>query len=246
MKCKNCDQNIDTNFCPNCGQSAKVGEINLSYFLQEMTDSLFQINRGFFFTMRELFIRPGESIREYLSGKRRNHFKPVAYVLTLSTIYFIISRQLNLETFLGDLLVGFSNGATQQNADDRQIEVLNWFVSNYAYTMLMLLPMYALTTFLAFKRSGVNYLEHFILNAYIIGQQAIIYSISALVSLTGIKDDILVNITLLITVSFAIRVFWQFFSETGRISLILRSFLSYILSFIFMILLFSIILIGVM
>ena len=96
MKCKNCDQNIDTNFCPNCGQSAKVGEINLSYFLQEMTDSLFQINRGFFFTMRELFIRPGESIREYLSGKRNNHFTPIAYVLTLSTIYSTISSQLNL------------------------------------------------------------------------------------------------------------------------------------------------------
>ncbi len=52
MKCKNCAHLVDYNFCPNCGQSSTVGRINPANFLAELSDSVFQVNRGLFFTIR--------------------------------------------------------------------------------------------------------------------------------------------------------------------------------------------------
>ncbi|MCB0631023.1 MAG: DUF3667 domain-containing protein, partial [Lewinella sp.] len=66
MNCKNCNQTAGGNFCAHCGQSTKVDKINLPNFLRELSEGVFQINRGFFFTLKELFVRPGYSIRAYL------------------------------------------------------------------------------------------------------------------------------------------------------------------------------------
>jgi ascorbate-specific PTS system EIIC-type component UlaA len=77
---------IEGNFCQHCGQNTNVDKINLPNFLHELSDSIFQINKGILFTIRELFVRPGESIREFIKGKRKYHFKPVAFALVMSTV----------------------------------------------------------------------------------------------------------------------------------------------------------------
>jgi hypothetical protein len=86
MNCKNCSQIINGNFCTHCGQSTKVDRINLSNFLSELSEGIFQINKGLFYSVKELFLRPEYNIRAYLNGKIKNHFKPIAYVFILSTV----------------------------------------------------------------------------------------------------------------------------------------------------------------
>ena len=78
MNCKNCGNIVEGEYCNHCGQRSNVGRITLSSLLNELTESIFQIDRGFFYTLTQLFARPGKSIREYLNGKRRKHFKPIA------------------------------------------------------------------------------------------------------------------------------------------------------------------------
>lgn len=232
MNCKNCDQTVSENFCPRCGQNTNVEKITLPNFLNDLSGSIFQIDRGFFFSIKELFLRPGHSIKEYINGKRKNHFKPVAYALTLSTIYFLLSQLVESNTFINDAITGFSNVSNGSEIDSRQLETLTWFAENYAYSMLLLLPMYTLVSYVAFLGSGFNYLEHFVLNAYITGQQAILYSISSILSLFTDSVDILASFTLLISVSYAFFVFLQFFSEQSRLTVIMRSILSYVLYFV--------------
>lgn len=229
MNCKNCDYPLQGNFCANCGQSARVARINLPNFLRELTEGVFQINRGFFHTLRALFVRPGLAIREYLAGKRKRHFKPIAYALTLSTVYFLFSQLTETGTLANDFAKGYANGLDLSDSKNNQMATLEWFAKNYAYTTLLLLPVFSLTTFLAFRNTGYNYLEHVVLNAYITGQQAIIYAIAAILIFITKQEDLFVNTALVISVGYAFWVFWQFFTQPSRVGVVLRSMLSYLL-----------------
>ncbi len=232
MNCKNCDQIIDGNFCAHCGQSTKVDKITFSTFIGELSSSIFQINRGFLFTLKELFIRPGHSIREYLEGKRKNHFKPIAYAFTLSTIYFLLSQLVDGSTLINYALEGFWNYGDKSQATIKKLATENWFAKNYAYTTLLLLPLFSLSTYLVFLRKGFNYLEHFVLNAYITGQQVIFYLLPLLISFTIGDNNILFAISLFSPMVYALLVFWQFFSIQNRLKISFRLLLAYLLYFI--------------
>lgn len=227
MRCKNCNQIVDGNFCSHCGQKVKVDKINLPNFLNEVSDTIFQINRGLFYTMKELFVRPGYCIREYLSGKRKNHYKPIAYAFTLSAIYFLISQLSGSDTFVNDFISGYSNSSNSPETNANQLPIFNWFAENYPLTMLLLIPIFSLASYLSYFKSGFNYLEHFVLNSYITGQQAIIYSLFAIISLVTSNSDLLVYLTILFSTAYAFFTFWQFFSEQSRTSVILRFLLTY-------------------
>ncbi len=229
MNCKNCGKVVTEAFCPYCGQSTTVDKINVPNFLKEVSGSLFQINRGLLFTIRELFVRPGLGIRNYLEGKRKPYFKPIAYAFTLSTIYFLITRLFGSETFINAFATGWSNGATNEEIEGKGIQMLDWFIGNYGYTVLLLLPVFSLASHLAFRKFRLNYLEHMVLNAYITGHQAIFSSIFAvLMGLVG-DNDILEIVGLTVSIGYATWVFWQFFSEASRLGILVRTLLTYVL-----------------
>ena len=240
MNCKNCGHNIDTKFCSHCGQNSKVGRINLANFLNEVTESVFQINKGFFYTLRELFVRPGKSLKEFLNGKRKNHFKPIAYLLTISTLYFLISQITNQNTWMDDLISGWMDGVTGQTKEIQAPAILIWFSKNYAYSSLLLLPISSLASYLSFLKFGKNYLEHIVINSYITGHQAIFYSLFAILG-TVIESDKIDMFPSVIAFSYTCWVFWQLFSEGNRTINILRSIMTYILYLIFsLVLLFAV------
>jgi len=225
MNCKNCGHLVEGEYCNHCGQKTNVGRINLSSLLNELTESVFQIDKGFFYTLIQLFERPGESIREYLNGKRKKHFKPIAYLITFSTIYFIISKMIGQNTWMDDLITGFAEGGSNK---EELPKVLTWFAKNYAYTTLMLIPVFSFASFISFWGLGKNYIEHLVINSYATGQQAILYSIFAFLK-KFIGGEIFELLPIVIAVSYAIIVFVQIFEKGNRIKILLRSLLTYVL-----------------
>lgn len=229
MTCKNCGQAAEARFCANCGQQTSVARLTLASLATQLSEGVFQLNKGFFFTLKELTIRPGHSIREYLAGKRKNHFKPIAYAFLLSTIYFFLSRSLGTETVLNDLVSGFASGGQGDESTAAQVESLNWLADRYSYTILFFLPLYALASFLAFWGTRYNYIEHIVLNAYIIGQQTLIYLVYAVLSyLTG-DTEVLALAMVVFSVLYQCYVFWQFFHQRSRFQVLIRTFLTYVL-----------------
>lgn len=169
--CKNCEHDFEGKFCNNCGQKSSVQKINYNYLLTEISESVFQVNRGLFFTIKELFIRPGHSIRQYLEGKRKPHFKPFAYVLIFSTLYVLASKLLEKNTFIGDAWSGLLKGWNNyESATTNNTLVLTWIGNEFTIVSLFLLPVFSFASYLAFK--NYNYWEHLILNTFITGQQA--------------------------------------------------------------------------
>ena len=232
MNCRNCGYEVDRKFCSNCGQNSIVGRIKLTTVLSELSESVFQINKGFFYTLKELFTRPGKSIKEFLIGKRKYHFKPIAYVLTLSTVYFLITQFTNQNTWIDDGITGWINGITETNTEEDIPKFANWLAKNYAYTTLIFLPLFSLASYLSFFKFHKNYLEHIVLNSYITGQQAIFYSLFA-IGKSVIGGDVIEIFSFLVAISYTFWVFWQFFSEGNRMMNILRSTMTYILYLIF-------------
>lgn len=233
MECKNCGNIANETYCSNCAQSTKVDRINLKSLLNELSDSIFQVNRGFLYTIKELFIRPGHSIREYLQGKRRNHFKPIAFLFTLSTIYFLLSRHIDFDTLLGYFAEGFSAGDSDLSKESvdyteskRMVGILNWLADNYAYATLLLLPLYSFASYISFHGIKYNYLEHIALNAYISGLQTILYIVFFTLFIF-IDVYYLEALPLLFSMGYTFWVFRQFFIELSISSLVLRTILTY-------------------
>jgi len=232
MNCKNCGHRVDEKFCSHCGQNSKVDRINFPNFLKEVSESLFQINKGLFYTLKELFVRPGNTLKEFINGKRKNHFKPIAYVLTLSTLYFLITQVTHQNTWMDDAVSGWMIGATGQNSGEGISKITTWFSKNYAYSTLLLLPIFSIASYLSFFKFGKNYLEHIVINSYITGQQAFFYMLFAIGGAV-IENDVIQLFSFLVSISYTLWVFWQFFSEGNRMMVILRSIMTYMLYLIF-------------
>jgi len=228
--CKNCGHRFEGNFCSNCGQSSKVNRIDSHYVAEEISNGLFQVNRGFFYTIKELFIRPGVTIKNFLQGKRQNYFKPIPFVLLASTLYVFIVYLLDLNTYSKDFESGFKAGVheSEMNKASSILNVLNWLANNHAYTLLILLPFYSLSSYIAFIKSKYNYFEHLVLNIYISGQQMIIYLVSSFFVIKGGVTEIIPVAT---GVIFNYWAFHQIFETTffAKISLFILTYVLYTL-----------------
>lgn len=83
-KCLNCNNQIQNNFCSVCGQKLSTHRYSLQhFFVHDLVHGVFHVDKGFLFTIKELFTRPGHSMREFIEGKRANHFNYFSLVLII-------------------------------------------------------------------------------------------------------------------------------------------------------------------
>lgn len=228
MTCKNCNHPVEGNFCPHCGQSTQVGRIDFKYLVNQLPNSMLQVNRGFLFTVKELFLRPGHSIREFIIGKRKDHYKPIAYLIITSTLYVLSAYLMGRNTFLQDIMSGFRDGMVDKN-EPADLGFLDWIIQNQTYIIFLFLPLFSLASYLAFLSSKYNFFEHFVLNLYITGQQMVIYLI---LSFVFFQDNFLLLIPIVLGTLYNIWTFYQFFEDKKGLHKLLLILASYLLFFI--------------
>lgn len=160
--CHNCSTLITGNFCSNCGQK-KYKRIDKKYIWDELQYTLFHTNKGFLYSIKKILSNPGKTAREFINGNRVNHYKPILLVFILSGIATFISyKLLKLKEVMNDYY-------TQSNINSSQMGDFMNFLSSYtSIIMLLLIPLFALSTWIAFKKWGHNYYEHLVMNAFIL------------------------------------------------------------------------------
>ncbi|NER19108.1 DUF3667 domain-containing protein [Spongiivirga citrea] len=241
MKCKNCGNSFDGKFCNLCGQHIRVEKLTLPNFLEEISDSVFQVNRGLFYTIKSLAIRPGHAIREFLNGQRKYYFKPIAFILVLSTFYFLITKILGATTLLENAISGFRRGAEDKSDFLHNAVILEfsteWFINNFAYSNLLLIPALSIASYMAFYGRKNNFLEHIVINSYIGGQQTIFYSLFAIFDFVTKQNDLGVTLAFIISIVYRFWAFIQFYQTKNKIYTSFRLMLTYIL-FYFIIMIF--------
>lgn len=94
-KCKNCNTELISNFCHECGQRSSVYKVTFKETFTDLADAMFSVNAPFVHTITLLFTNPGFLLKEYLSGKRKNYYKPVSFFIITTFIYLIIRSLIN-------------------------------------------------------------------------------------------------------------------------------------------------------
>lgn len=105
ITCKNCHQIYTGHYCNNCGQSAETHKINAHFLWHDIQHGLLHFEKGILYSLKQLFSRPGHSIREFIEGKRVRHFKPLSLVVVLATLYGFMYHyfHINLYPYTSDV-----------------------------------------------------------------------------------------------------------------------------------------------
>jgi hypothetical protein len=231
ITCKNCGFHYKGNFCSNCGQSAETHEMNFHFLWHDIQHGLLHVDKGLFYTIKELLTRPGNSIREFVEGKRANHFKPFSFVLVLAGLYALIYHYFHMNVLNNKIVISGTDKGADELRDTVQ-KVIEWLGEHYAVVALAQLPIYATSTFLAFKKSGYNYVEHLVINAFLIGQRLLVQIIffPLFYFFRGTKwTDNMEGITTLIGIILMIWSLIQFFDKQKKMKTFWQTILSYLI-----------------
>lgn len=96
-ECATCGTHYEGNYCPRCGQSARIGRYSFKKALLLFLDVWGVGNRGMFRSIRDLILRPGYMIRDYLQGMQMAYFPPFKMLFLLCTLSFLIDSGLNIQ-----------------------------------------------------------------------------------------------------------------------------------------------------
>ena len=230
MNCKNCNKSIENNFCSYCGQRTKIDRINLKSTLFELQNSLLQFDKGFFHTIKELSIRPGTTIKNFINGKRKFYYKPFSYVFLTTTLYVFIMFLLDRDSFISEFISSFQRGwndsATDNNFGNPSDEnIFSWLKKNQIYLVLIYIPLFSLASFFSHIKGKYNYFEHLVIQLYISGHQMMIYLIF---SFFIFNDEILAILTIL---GSSVYGFWSY-TKIFNTKTILNTFLRYVLMYV--------------
>lgn len=201
-KCLNCGSETINNFCSVCGQKNSTHRFSLQHFIvHDFIHGVFHLDKGFLFTIRELFTRPGHSIREYIQGKRVRHFN----YFTLLLIIIAVTH-----------FTGAFSKDIDSDTGSRDLEGYSRVIEEYAkFIMLSFAPLFALSSYLLFRKSRQNYMEHLVMTMYIISGILIINYIVTLTSLfcTNLKVMKFVHAsTELLKICYFFWFYYQYFS----------------------------------
>ena len=94
--CSSCKTEFTGNYCPRCGQAAEVGRFSFKKALMLFLDVWAIGNRSMLRTLRDLMLRPGYMIRDYLSGMRSAYFPPFKMFFLLAAFSLIVEYGFDL------------------------------------------------------------------------------------------------------------------------------------------------------
>ena len=199
--CLNCGHTYMGNFCPQCGQKKNTHKFTLVNILHEVPHSVFHVDKGFPYTFKELIYRPGNAIREYISGKRVTHFSPFAYLLILCTI----------RTFVDHRVTSLMDKHYTINPHILFPEVGLFFKAYPALMLCLLVPFLSFWSWLFNRQSGYTYWENFVMNVYLMAQFNVFFIASKLITLFTGWESNKVTIQLVCFVAYLSFAYWQFF-----------------------------------
>lgn len=199
--CSKCTREFTGNYCSYCGQAAKLKRIDSKYVLHEIVHVL-HLEKGIFFTIKELILRPGGTVRNFISTDRSRLVKPVIFIIITSVIYSICSHlaphseehYTPLEkSILSDLKV-----------------VSDWIQHHYGYANIIMGIFITLWLKLFFRNYTFNFFEILVLLCFVMGIGMLLLSLSSIVeALSGLHLSLITQILSVIYCSWAIGQFFD-------------------------------------
>ncbi|RYE18450.1 MAG: DUF3667 domain-containing protein [Sphingobacteriaceae bacterium] len=167
--CKNCGHRFEGKYCNLCGQKGDTHRINFHYVLHEVPHALFHFEYGIFYTIRELLLRPGKTIKGFLDGQRVRLFKPVLFLLVTTSVTALFVALKNKVFHL-------PAADPSHLAKQKPLAELTHFIQSHpGLSLLILVPFISLINQWFFRKQKYNYWENMVINTYVIGNLNLIY-----------------------------------------------------------------------
>jgi len=215
--CKNCNEPVNSNYCPNCGQPVKLKKIDKYYIIQEFGDFFFA-NKGMVYTVKNVFIRPGDSVKRFITEDRYRFVKPITFLFLVTLIYALAVHLFNINT---DYMINVDFG------EDITISpVVKWLMENPRYIITIMALFIAFWLKIFFRKAGYNFFEIFILMCFVTGISTLIDTIGAIIH-KGTNWQ-LMQIAIFINLIYVIWAIGQFFGKK-KVASYVKAFLSYTL-----------------
>ncbi len=244
MNCKNCNESLPegAKFCQECGAKVVEERTTLKGLFSEITNAVGWDSK-YFVTVRTLLTHPERVLSTYLGGTRKRYMNPFGFFaigIAISLFFFAAYQDelfKGMEKFrkssyeFGHKLNDEGKDPTPQKSDipysettERYMTRLGHFqesiYKNYNLSSFVLLPLFALISFLVFLKP-YNYAEHIIINAYIQGVTFLFSSLCILLAI--IFDTFLYQLSILLVVVYYMYAFGKLYSlslKTGVLKLL--------------------------
>lgn len=221
ITCKNCNQTFKGHYCNNCGQPADTHRINAHFLWHDVQHGLLHFDNGIPYSIKQLFIRPGHSIREFIEGKRVRHFKPLSLVAVLAALYGFLYHYFHINLFQSSADSGIDYGDFNE-----------WMATHFAWVTIATIPIYTIGTYIVFRKQGYNFVELFVLNTFKASQRLSVQILTfpILLYLNSIHHaERFSSLTYLLGI---ILIFWtnmQFFNKMSRTRAFFLTILSHLI-----------------
>lgn len=170
MNCKNCNKEINSKFCPDCGQPASLKRIDGHYIIHEI-EHVLHFERGILYTIKELITKPGQSTRKYIKEDRGRLVKPVIFIIVSSLIYSLVEHFFHLK---------FTYMHFEAENNHSLTQIFKWMQEHYGYANIIIGAFIAFWLKILFKKYKYNYFEILVMLCYVIGMQMLVYTLFAI------------------------------------------------------------------
>ena len=218
--CKNCKEPVDWDYCPKCRQPVHLKRIDHNYIIQELGDFFFA-NKGMVYTIKNVLIRPGESVRRFIAEDRYRFVKPITFLFLTSLVYVLVAHIFKIS--LEDV-----SPIKMDAAEDVPTTFANWLLENPRYTFTIAVLFIALWVKIFFRKAGYNFFEIFILMCFVFGITTLMDTVGVIIhALTPLNF----TQTSIVGIIFQIWAIGQFF-DRKKVASYAKALLSYLLGMI--------------
>jgi hypothetical protein len=153
--CLNCDSRLQPQqrFCGECGQKTGRERLTMRDIAHDFVHALTHADHSIFTLVKALAYRPGHVAREYIEGKRKKYFGPLAFLL--------------ITVGLASFMVLIAGAQFFTPVPDNTIA--NFLQQHINLVIFLQVPLLAAVCALLFRDSQLHYAEHLILVAYTSG-----------------------------------------------------------------------------
>ncbi len=214
--CEHCASEVSGNYCSSCGQAKTVRAIDQHYLLDEVR-SVLNLEKGFFYSVKQLTVQPGKSIQTFIHKDRSKLVKPLLFIIICSLIYTFLEQVFQFEEpYMA--AGGFDVSVTTK--------LFEWIQSNYGYSNIIMAVFIALWLKVFFRKLNYNIYEISVLICFVMGIEMLIYALFGVAQ--SVVNRPILPLGAFCAIAYSSWAIGRFFNHR-KIGSYIKAFLSYLL-----------------
>lgn len=162
--CRNCGESSIGHYCPRCGQRMQVYKVTFAETFQELAGALFAVNAPLLITVKELIVRPGRLLHNYLNGQRRRYYRPVSFFILTTVLYIVVRSLIGFDPFRNSMIV-VEDSQLEGNLLTEARNYMIYNINNFLFIFVFTLAIFSKLFY--FRR--YNLAEYLAISFYLLG-----------------------------------------------------------------------------